>query len=525
MGLTVLLGKAMPFFSVEDEDILCDGGQLVKLENVTGGLLPLNDVAVALNFLAGRAAGLPDPKDPFDDPAPPPDEFPYGGPAFEGDILARLQSILTGAAQARVKPSLDPARVATALKTYAAGVREEDILFQVDDTRSGDASFGLVATKTRTYARWSGEEPVSLPLGPAIPEIIVKDDFVGLDGRRAARLSLSADFARKAVANALGYLARANAAAARAAARAAQGPPPPPCPEQTAGYPQPPGWPPRAYPPQPPPPAGPPQTHQGYPSAQGQYGGSPPGYPQPLPPAGPAQTPQGYPPSRGPQGQYGVTPSGWPLPQPPAGPPPGPGGYPPPQGPQGPYAGAPPGYPTPLPPPGPPAGTAGYPLPLPPPGPPAGTAGYPLPLPPPGPPAGTAGYPLPQIPNAGALPGYPPQPQGWPPPPPPAFPGQPAGYPPAGPAPPDPAGTPPRLAKTPAPPPPAEAAPPVSAPPSGSPPPDVASPSGGEGLSAAGPASAAAPSLQPGEPERAGPSDAGLPGGGPSDAGPKAEGG
>ncbi|MDR1038437.1 MAG: hypothetical protein LBT40_18265 [Deltaproteobacteria bacterium] len=218
MPISVALDERAPSFSVEDEDIMVDGGVLVKLENVTGGLLPLNDVAVALNFLAGRAAGLPDPGDPSDDPLRTPGEFPPGPPMPEDELLERLSTMLAGCGQVRVRPALDPRCLATALGTYAAGLREDDVLFQADDTRSGDASFGLAVTRDRTYARWSGSDPATHPLGPALPEIMVKDDFIGVNGRRAARLTLSSDTARKAVANAMMFLARVNNAAARGAA-------------------------------------------------------------------------------------------------------------------------------------------------------------------------------------------------------------------------------------------------------------------------------------------------------------------
>jgi hypothetical protein len=214
-GRSVRLGPQRPVFTVDDEDVVCEGVEIVKLETGTGGLLPLTDVAVALNFLAGRVAGAPDPKDPFDDPAPPPEAAAVYGPMSEAELLTRLAGLLAPVARCRVKPGLDPEKLRTALKSYAVEAREEDVLFQVDDTQSGEASFGLAVTRTGTYARWSGQDPVAFPLGPPVPEIIVKDDFIGIDGRRAARLTFLTDPARRAVAVALGFLARVNAAGIR----------------------------------------------------------------------------------------------------------------------------------------------------------------------------------------------------------------------------------------------------------------------------------------------------------------------
>jgi hypothetical protein len=218
-GRPVTLGLGYPAlpFSVEDEDVLCGGRPMARLENVAGGLLPLNDVANALNFLAGRAAGEPDPPDPADSPAEPPAAAMVSCPLSPDEILARLSTLLAGIPQIRVKPGVSPRRAEKALAGYAAGVRVEDILFQAADDRRGVADYGLLAVWGCLYAWWSGSDPVCVPLGPEIPEVTVKDDYIGINGRRAARLQFYGDRAVQAVADALGFLARANAAYARAA--------------------------------------------------------------------------------------------------------------------------------------------------------------------------------------------------------------------------------------------------------------------------------------------------------------------
>ncbi|MDR1037111.1 MAG: hypothetical protein LBT40_11235 [Deltaproteobacteria bacterium] len=129
----------------------------------------------------------------------------FSPPPSEKEILTKLRTILDGAANTFVSPKIPPMKLKSAMESYAKGVREIDVLFQIDDTVFGGAGDGLMATREKVYSKGFLSDPVSARLGPPPAYIQAFGKRIMVDGKPLADLTMSAETAAKVVA-ALQYL-------------------------------------------------------------------------------------------------------------------------------------------------------------------------------------------------------------------------------------------------------------------------------------------------------------------------------
>jgi hypothetical protein len=169
-------------------------------------------VASALVYLAGLAGpGLPRPDHasspmsgtmPVLPPSPPP-----AGPAMQ-KILSFLSEILKDVPSVFVKPSIPSDKLTAAIKTYAPGVQEDDVLLLADTSFYDGDRDGLLATRDTVYIKDMWSPPVSVSLGPPCPAIEAKKSAVSITGDKIVNLFGLTETASLAVVTALGYLSK-----------------------------------------------------------------------------------------------------------------------------------------------------------------------------------------------------------------------------------------------------------------------------------------------------------------------------
>ncbi|MDR1037113.1 MAG: hypothetical protein LBT40_11245 [Deltaproteobacteria bacterium] len=125
----------------------------------------------------------------------------------EADILGKLRNILAGTRDVYVVPHIPEHKLKGAVEAYAYGASEVSTLFLVDNSVSGKAGEGILATLDMVFAKDLFAEPSSWELGQDIAKIETIDRRVRLDGKEFANLHLLSPETVRKVAAALECLA------------------------------------------------------------------------------------------------------------------------------------------------------------------------------------------------------------------------------------------------------------------------------------------------------------------------------